>query len=33
MTFLEKQIAKIHGHDTRIVYPEGTEPTILQAAE
>ncbi len=33
MTFLETQIAKIKGHDTRIVYPEGNEPTILKAAQ
>lgn len=33
MDFLERQIAKINRRGIKIVYPEGTEPTILLAAE
>lgn len=33
MGFLESQIEKINGHDIKIVYPEGMEPTVLRAAE
>ncbi len=32
MTFIEEQIAKIEGSDTRIVFPEGTEPNIILTA-
>ena len=32
MTFIEEQVGKIQVNSTRIVYPEGTEPNIIQAA-